>query len=481
MPLAQQMDKRHIFILAVATVSSWSACAFAKTDRILRFQQALDQSSGGPVQGSSPGPVLIGAIRWDAWRLGEPHGEVLDDASLKNRIPYFAMRLPNGKLVFPGNLDHVLNADVHYAKAAGIDYFIFGYYPDTGSWRRDKAKAQELNRALRAYLNLPSHAGVKFALSMNWNFPPGDVEAVSEALIGAVTHPDYVQAASGKAPVFFFTPSIPAWIKGLGGDEGAARALAEIKERVRAATGREIYAVALMFKLKEDGQRAINAGFDALSVYAVGSGPIRGRAVPYASCMRFARELWVQGRSLPAGYLPNVSMGWDYRPILKRPDDFGGGRDPDPSWCDPATDEEWTGHIRQAAHEAAANPRNSGFSSVIFYAWNEFSEGGWIAPTVGEGTRRLAVIARALGRGGSRESAELKWPARVASEICDVRSQPRSFDQAGPGCQESPDPLTMDWPCPPGLKVIKDRLRMPSGTEALLSPGPWQTRTCAAE
>ncbi|HET6377163.1 MAG TPA: hypothetical protein VFG05_02470 [Methylocella sp.] len=153
---------------------------------------------------------------------------------------------------FPGNLDHVLTADVHYAKAAGIDYFIFGYYLDTGSWRRDKTKAQELNRALRAYLDLPDRAGEKFALSMNWSFPPGDVEAVSEALIDAVAHPDYVRASGGKVPVFFFTPSIPAWIKGLGGDEGAARALAAIKERVQAAAGREIYAIALMLNLRED-------------------------------------------------------------------------------------------------------------------------------------------------------------------------------------------------------------------------------------
>ncbi|HET6374963.1 MAG TPA: hypothetical protein VFF88_02850, partial [Methylocella sp.] len=284
------MDRRHIFILAAAAIALWPACAYAKEDRIPHPQPALDPSSSGPVQDSSAEKVLIGAIRWDAWRLGEPHGEVLDDALLKNRIPYFAMRLPNGKLVFPGNLDHVLNADVHYAKAAGIDYFIFGYYLDTGSWRRDKAKAQELNRALQAYLNLPSRAGVKFALSMNWSFPQEDVDAVSEALIDAVAHPDYVQAAGGKVPVFFFTPSIPNWIKGLGDDEGAARALAGIKQRVRTAAGREIYAVALMFNLREDGPRAINAGFDALSTYAIGPGPIKGRAVPYASCMRFADE-----------------------------------------------------------------------------------------------------------------------------------------------------------------------------------------------
>lgn len=425
--------------------------------------------------------VIVGAIRWDAWRADEPHGEVLDDPALTNRIPYFAIRGPDKKLVFPGNLEHVLSADIHYAKAAGIDYFIFGYYLDTGSWGRDKAKAQALNRAFRAYLNLPSRAGVKFALSMNWSFPPEDVGAVSEALIDAVAHPDYVQADDGTVPVFFFAPNIPTWIKGLGGDEAAAAALAEIKRRVWVATGREIYAIALMFDLKADGQRATDVGFDALSTYAIGSGPNKGEAVPYANCMRFAYDFWARGRALPAGFVPNVSMGWDYRPTLKRPNDFGGGRDPNTSWCEPATDEEWIEQIRRAQQEATANPHNSGFSSIIFYAWNEFSEGGWIAPTVGDGTRRLEVVARALGRSGGGDRVELKWPARLAPRTCDVRTSPRRFAEAGPDCQHNSDALTMDWPCPPGLRAIEDRLRTPSGTEALLWTGPWQARICASD
>ncbi len=72
-------------------------------------------------------------------------------------------------------------------------------------------------------------------------------------------------------------------------------------------------------------------------------------------------------------------------------------RKPNPDWCQPATDEEWTRLIRGAISEAASNPRTVA-SSVVIYAWNESSEGGWIQPTLSEGVRRLKVIASATGR-----------------------------------------------------------------------------------
>ena len=35
-------------------------------------------------------------------------------------------------------------------------------------------------------------------------------------------------------------------------------------------------------------------------------------------------------------------------------------------------------------------------NAVIIYAWNEFDEGGWICPTISEGTNRLDAIRAAL-------------------------------------------------------------------------------------
>jgi hypothetical protein len=400
------------------------------------------------------GDVLIGAIRWDNWRLDSPHGEVLADPALRARIPYFAMRLPNGKLAFPGDFAHVLQADVHYARAGGLDYFIFGYYLETGAWGRDKAKAQAMNRAFSTYLNLPDRAGVKFALSFNYSFPPEDVVAVSNVIISVANHPEHVRTPEGSIPVFFFTPDVGLWARGLGGDRKAAAALANIRDRVARATGKRLYTVALFFGTRNAGARAIHLGFDALSTYANGTAPGGGgKAVPYAVCAADARSFWQMGRMLPAGFLPTVSMGWDYRPMLKRPQEQAH-RDPNPSWCEPATDVEWSEQVKRAVGEAASNPRNARFKSVVVYAWNEYSEGGWLAPTVGESTRRLDVWTRALVRARAASPVRLTWPARKN------------------------DSMTMDWPCPPGLRVAGDVLRPPSVAEALLHANAWQERLC---
>ena len=41
---------------------------------------------------------------------------------------------------------------------------------------------------------------------------------------------------------------------------------------------------------------------------------------------------------------------------------------------------------------ATLNPANA----IIIYAWNENDEGGWLIPTLSEGTARLDAIARVL-------------------------------------------------------------------------------------
>ncbi len=42
------------------------------------------------------------------------------------------------------------------------------------------------------------------------------------------------------------------------------------------------------------------------------------------------------------------------------------------------------------------NPKAGEANAVIIYAWNEFDEGGWICPTLSEGTGRLDAIRRVL-------------------------------------------------------------------------------------
>lgn len=424
--------------------------------------------------------VTLGAIRWDNWSLDSPYGQVLADPGLRERVPYYTQRLPNGNLGFPGNTERALNADVHYAKAAGLDYFIFGYYLESAAWERDPGRAAALNRALTNFVRLPDKLGIKYALNFNLSFPSRDVPMVSAAISKALLGSDYMRTSDGSAPVFFLVNTLATWSKGLGGEQGAKAALNDIRDRVKATTGRDLYLVALLFNLPETGPVAHNLGFDAVSTYATALGS-NGKSLPYASCAALAQSAWhAAAKDSSGGFLPTVTLGWDYRPALRDPQERKN-RKPNPDWCQAATDEEWTRQIRDAINEAASNPSNDRFRSVVIYAWNESSEGGWIQPTLSEGVRRLKVIASAAGRYPKIPSFKLVWPTRIDPKTCPVGSSSISTTAAGAGCRSANDLMTMAWPCPPGMQIAGEELRRDPSEEGEKIPIIWQERLCTPQ
>jgi hypothetical protein len=458
----------RLFILLATVVSSLPAAA------------QVSKSSPPAATLASSTKVTLGAIRWDNWSLDSPYGQVLADPGLRERVPYYTERLPNGKLGFPGNSERALNADVHYAKAAGLDYFIFGYYLESAAWGRDPSRAAALNRALTNFIRLPDKLGIKYALNFNLSFPSRDVPMVSAAITKALLGPDYMRASDGSAPVFFLVNATATWLKGFGGEQGAKAALSDLRNRVKAATGRNLYLVALLFNLSETEPVAHRVGFDAVSTYATALGA-NGKSLSYASCAALAQNAWhFEAKNGLGGFLPTVTLGWDYRPALRNPQEKKN-RKPNPDWCQPATDEEWTRQIRGAINEAANNPRNNRFQSVVIYAWNESSEGGWIQPTLSEGVRRLKVIANAVGRHPTISPFKLTWPTRIDPKTCPVGASPISTTTAGAGCKPVNDSMTMAWPCPPGMHVADEELRRGPSEEGEKIPLIWQERLCVPQ
>ncbi|MGY4256839.1 hypothetical protein ACVI1L_003907 [Bradyrhizobium sp. USDA 4516] len=474
---ARHCSIRLLVVLATAVSSLPAMAQVSKGSPSAVAPAAPAAPTAAPASSSK---VSLGAIRWDNWSLDSPYGQVLADPGLRARAPYYTERLPNGNLGFPGNTERALNADVHYAKSAGLDYFIFGYYLESSSWGRDPSRAVALNRALGNFLRLPDKLGIKYALNFNLSFPPRDVPMVSDAISKAVAGPDYMRASDGSAPVFFLLGTMTPWIKGLGGEEGTKAALKDMRDRVKAATGRDLYLVALLFNLSETEPVAHRIGFDAASTYATALGS-NGKSLPYASCAALAQKAWqAEAQNGSGGFLPTVTLGWDYRPALRDPQELKT-RKPNPDWCQPATDEEWTRQIRAAISQAANNPRNDRFKSVVIYAWNESSEGGWIQPTLSEGVRRLKVIANAAGRRPTLPPFKLVWPTRIDPKACAVGSSSISTTTAGAGCKSASDSMTTAWPCPPGMQIAGEELRQAPSEDGEKIPLIWQERLCTPQ
>ena len=110
--------------------------------------------------------------------------------------------------------------------------------------------------------------------------------------------------------------------------------------------------------------------------------------------MGLAEQAWkTYGEKSPRPYVPYVPTGWDPRPW----------KDPRPSF-DLPTRQEWRSALEKVKEALDKSP-NLGLRAspdqrqkmLLIYAWNEFGEGGIVAPTRGDGTMKLEAIRQVFG------------------------------------------------------------------------------------
>lgn len=419
-----------------------------------------------------PEGIPIGALRWDAWFEGAPDQKVFEQPEWRHRAPFFARWDETGKLHLDGDMEHVLHAEVAYARAIGLDYFVFGFYPDTGSWGRDINFSLKLDRALRSYLNLPDRMGVKFALSLNQLFPQNDIEDIADSFSTFIAHPDYMRTDQGRAPVYILSHFGNDWSKAFGSDDKARKAIETLRLKAHERAAVELIFIIMYYEPEKAFETARRYGLDMASTYsnfAPGQGAVER---PFAACARHGEALWQRAMAAKVPYVPNVTLGWDDRPRHAHTVNQGGIVQG--SWCgrpDPVT---LAAHFEQAAKFAADPNAAFPFRSILIYAWNEWAEGGWMAPNISDGSQRLALLYNAIGRKRRIPPIELAWPDAPVPKECSPRTANKP---PSPSCRN--DLATgAEWPCPPSMKVKPVTIRAPSGFESLLWPGGWRHKLC---
>ena len=108
--------------------------------------------------------------------------------------------------------------------------------------------------------------------------------------------------------------------------------------------------------------------------YAEGS-----QAHEYSELVQAHQRAWQGSSTQP--YIPEVTAGWD-----KRPWEGTSGLNQQPGWYFPdRTPRQFAGFLRDAIRWMDAHPdQTTPERVVLIYAWNEFGEGGYIAPTKGD-------------------------------------------------------------------------------------------------
>jgi len=69
----------------------------------------------------------VGAIRWDGWGADNRDAKVMGPRQWENRLPFYAKRISDGEVQVRGDSQEVMDQEIEYASAAGLDYWAFCY------------------------------------------------------------------------------------------------------------------------------------------------------------------------------------------------------------------------------------------------------------------------------------------------------------------------------------------------------------------
>jgi len=310
-----------------------------------------------------------------------------------------------------------VDREINLAADHGIDVFLYDWYWYSGVRNMEEALEQ-------GFLQAPSRGRVKFALMWanhdrkdqfcpefgkprnTWlpsRHSPRDLRRVIDYGVERYFHqPNYWRVDDR---LFFSVFQPERFVQELGGPRETRALFEEIDDRLQKAGLTPMHwngmvagpaAVALLQE----------AGFHSTSRYNIHSSAQQVRAdgtEPYEAVMEAHRQHWRNMRTTALVDLPVVTMGWDCTPRCRLdvpwPFAMSPGTDAYEYPYVPVvvgnTPELYEQLLRDAAQHIAQDQRNP--FAIVLYAWNEWTEGGYLLPEKRTGTAYLEAIKRVFG------------------------------------------------------------------------------------
>lgn len=330
----------------------------------------------------------VGVNYFSGWWREEPH-------------KYAVKRQPDWRLRYPERIpalgcyndQETMDAEIRAAGAHGVDFFMMLWYVNAPPRH---AHGERLNAGLRQFMASGDSWRMRFCIECCNTDPFGIAEDAlweesCREWTAAMRHPSYLRVG-GKA-VFKFI-SLQALFEQSGRDAGKLRRridrLRDIAEREQA--GPLLIGAGLVQQEAEDPVRCELAQmFDFAGTYMDLPGyPQRPEAdYDYEALLGYASDSWerIAGR-IGIPYVPYVPAGWNPKPWLDRRASF--------SLPDVRQWKEALMTVRRAMDRNPAlrlpDGTKDGRKMCTVYAWNEFGEGGIVAPTLGDGRMKLEGI-----------------------------------------------------------------------------------------
>ena len=342
-----------------------------------------------PVTTPNPRGSLVGAIRWDAWvgemptfgdatsdnRVGVVVERTLGPNKWHNRLPFYAVEIGENQVQVRETTQAIMDQEIAYAKNAGIDYWAYVFYPPGSG----------LDTARNLYLSSARKADVKFSLIIDNTAYLKDPELV-KLYVSYFKMAEYQKVLDGRPLLYLLSMSDVS-------EEGNAaikKAVDTLREETIAAGLANPYVVYIGWASATVKVYIDKYGLDAGSAYAAAG----SSGAPFADSVKAAERGWDSYRYTKLKVIPWVTSGWDPRPRIEIPTPWAT-YDPN-GWVQKAAPEEIARHLQDALQWNAKYPETAEANAVLIYAWNEFDEGGWLCPTLKNGSDRLDAIRKIL-------------------------------------------------------------------------------------
>jgi hypothetical protein len=290
------------------------------------------------------------------------------------------------------NTQATMDKEIEAAAAYGVDFFSILWYPIPEGVECEK-NVRNINAGLAHFLASPQSGRMKFMVEI-CNHPPFTIKTDEEwghciqALLPAFKHPSYLRAGGKRVVKIHSAHHFAA-------DNGKdtmrqKRLLDRLRFAVKTADLGEMLIGCGMV-----GGSAIGRDWPVAELYDftntymdVPKLEARPEDYPYDRLAKAIRHWNAQAARSVLPYVPFIAAGWNPRP-------WKDGR---PAFAFP-TREEFAAELRQLAADFGTKPNfglplpDGGRQKMLtIYAWNEFGEGGIVAPTRGENYRKLEAI-----------------------------------------------------------------------------------------
>jgi hypothetical protein len=337
---------------------------------------------------------LVGAIRWDAWfgdlsYVGLMVEKTLGPQHWHNRLPFFAQVDPDAGVQVRGNTRAIMDQEIAYAAAAGLDYWAFVIYPP----------ADALSAALHLYLQSPIKSQINFCLNLQGGWL-GSEAAWPECVrlyLGYFREPTYQTVLGDRPLVYLFNAADMLGPERFASEDFARQAFDTLRAACRHDGVGDPYVVVQDWSSAVAHHFVELLGGDAVSAYASDG---RGQGAPFEALAAHTQSWWDEFAATGSPVVPLATAGWDPRPRIETPTpwhDYGSAD----HYYETPTPQALAAHVRAAIQWVRDHPQAAEANAVLIYAWNEFDEGGWLAPTLSEGSARLDALKVILRRDGA--------------------------------------------------------------------------------